>query len=147
MASNHGTLRIGFTGSRHGLSQRQRAEVERLLRETAPAELHHGGCVGADAEAHDLALALGVPSIVVHRSVVLGLTADIQQDSERSVVTLLEPRKPLKRNRDIARAVDLLIAAPATIEEIERSGTWSTVRFARRCLPNVRVIVVPPSGF
>lgn len=48
MASNHGTLRIGFTGSRQGLSPSQRAEFEGLLRETAPAELHHGGCVGAE---------------------------------------------------------------------------------------------------
>lgn len=145
MEPNHRTLRIGFTGSRRGLSPSQRAELQRLLRETAPAELHHGGCVGADAEAHELALALGVPSIVVHRSAVPGFTADIQQNSERSVVTLLDARKPLKRNRDIARAVDVLIAAPATAEEIERSGTWSTVRFARRYLPNVRVIVIPPS--
>jgi hypothetical protein len=124
------------------MAERQRSELERLLREMTPAELHHGGCLGADAEAHGLALDLGVPSIIVHPSTIPELTAELRRDGERTFVTVLEPRKPLKRNRDIVRAVDILIAAPATAHEVERSGTWATIRFARRAMPSMRVIVI-----
>jgi hypothetical protein len=127
-----------------GLSPFQRAELERLLHELAAAEFHHGCAIGADAAAHEIALSLGVPAIIVHPSTLVNQTAEIRRDAERSAVTVLEPRKPLKRNRDIVRAVDVLIAAPATAEELKHSGTWSTVRFARRCAPNVRVIIIPP---
>jgi hypothetical protein len=123
----------------------QRAELIRLLTELGPAELHHGGAIGADVECHEIALALGIPRIVVHPSNLSDQSADIRVDAARTTVTVLPPKKPLRRNHAIAREADVLIAAPATAEEIERSGTWSTVRFARRCLPAVRVIVLPPS--
>ena len=39
---------------------------------------------------------------------------------------------PLVRNRNIVRAVDIMIAAPATDKEELRSGTWATVRYCRQ---------------
>ena len=137
--------KIGFTGTRRGMTPTQRAELTRLLSELAPAEVHHGGAIGADAEFHEIALALGIPRIVVHPSSLAEPSADIRLADVRSAVIVLPPRKPLRRNRAIAREAEVLIAAPATAEEIERSGTWSTVRFTRRCLPTVRVVVLPPS--
>ena len=41
------------------------------------------------------------------------------------------PKAYLTRNKDIVRETDMLISAPAETEEQIRSGTWSTVRFAR----------------
>jgi predicted Rossmann fold nucleotide-binding protein DprA/Smf involved in DNA uptake len=45
----------------------------------------------------------------------------------------------LVRNRAIVNSSGLLIAAPAG-EEILRSGTWSTVRYARSKDKRVRIL-------
>jgi hypothetical protein len=44
---------IGFTGTRKGMSDEQELTLMRLLAKfRKPCRLHHGMCVGADAEAH-----------------------------------------------------------------------------------------------
>lgn len=123
----------------------QRAELERLLRELVPSELHHGGAVGADRESHEIALRLGIPSVVVHPSNDVARTADLGVAPTTTVVTYLEARDPLKRNKTIVRAADTLIAAPASATEQVRSGTWFTIRFARRS-SDVEIIVLSPDG-
>ncbi len=54
------------------------------------------------------------------------------------------PKRYLTRNKDIVRETDILIAAPAEIEEQIRSGTWSTVRYARKL--GKPVFVILPDG-
>ncbi len=46
----------------------------------------------------------------------------------------------LDRNRDIVAAVSILIAAPETDIEEQRSGTWATVRYARK--KGIPVVIV-----
>lgn len=41
-------------------------------------------------------------------------------------------KPPLKRNYDIVDACDILLAAPRTLTEELRSGTWATIRYARK---------------
>ena len=116
-------MRIGFTGTRQGMTERQRSAVRDLLASYAGTILHHGDAIGADAEAHDIALALGC-AIVIHPPAIA---------TERAFKTAVEIRaaKPyLVRNKHIVRETALLIAAPAEPVEQLRSGTWSTVRYA-----------------
>lgn len=53
-------------------------------------------------------------------------------------------RKPnLVRNKDIVESTDVLLACPKGPEEL-RSGTWSTVRLARK--QGKRVVIFWPDG-
>jgi hypothetical protein len=53
-------------------------------------------------------------------------------------------RTYLERNKDIVRESASLIAAPLQAEEQQRSGTWSTVRFARKI--GKPVFLILPDG-
>jgi hypothetical protein len=88
--------------------------------------LHHGDCVRSDCLAHEIALTLGL-RIVIHpptnaRFRALCEGADL----------VLPPRDYLQRNRDVVDAGQLLIAMPHIPTETLRSGTWSTIRYARK---------------
>ena len=128
------TKRIGFTGSRYGLTASQQVELEDwLVNEyvgSAELEAHHGCCVGADTDfAHQLADCFPSVRIIGHPSTLTNLT------SEYAVSCCHEKapaKQPLDRNHDIVDACDVLLACPATMEEELRSGTWATIRYARK---------------
>ena len=54
----------------------------------------------------------------------------------------MTPRDYLDRNKDIVNNCDLLIAAPKENTEVLRSGTWSTVRYAKQL--GVTVVIIEP---
>jgi len=120
----HEGTKAGFTGSQHGMSAAQEASLASSLAHYT--ELHHGDCIGADAVAHSIAADLDM-RIIVHPP---------SNDSKRAYCRYadeeLVPRPYLKRNRDIVDACDHLFATPNTRQEVLRSGTWATIRYARR---------------
>ncbi len=118
-------MRIGFTGTQTGMTAAQKWQLGELLAGAA-IELHHGDCVGADCEAHTIALAHG-RRIVIHPPDNPTKRAWCQQAS-----FIMDGKPYLKRNRNIIEATNRLIAAPKSKAEELRSGTWSTVRFARK---------------
>src|SRR6185503_12138709 len=111
------------------------------LLEVGTSELHHGDCVGADAEADLLCQRLDIPR-VVHPP----LAAQLRHFTLPGPrCTVLVPRPYLERNRAIVDAGDIVIAAPQTLEEQQRSGTWATVRYARR-LGRMVILLAPSSA-
>jgi hypothetical protein len=118
-------MRIGFTGTRLGMTVAQRMRFADLLAGVA-GELHHGDCVGADTGAHSIACDLGL-RIVIHPPDDPKLRAWC-----RPADRTLAPKPYLQRNRDIVLDTECLIAAPGEAVEQLRSGTWSTVRYARK---------------
>ena len=118
-------MKIGFTGSREGMTARQLQGVNWWLQQKQPTEAHHGDCVGADAEFHFLCEELGIP-VRGHPPTNPKLRAFCNFSLG------LEPEKPyLNRNLDIVDAVDLMIGAPSGDEEDQpRSGTWYTIRYS-----------------
>lgn len=132
--------KIGFTGTQRGMTTLQRAKVDWILAIYATAgatTFHHGDCVGADAEAHSLARSRGY-AVVVHPPTNPAKRANLVGDATRPAKAYLD------RNRDIVDATDVLVAAPGEEEEKLRSGTWSTIRYARKV--GRLIATVYPSG-
>lgn len=133
-------MRLGFTGTRSGMTDAQKETVRTLLGMWLPGqgiEFHHGDCKGADAEAVELARAAGF-EIAKHPSDIEAQTAHTLAD------VTFDPKPPLERNHDIVDAIDALIACPKGFTEELRSGTWATIRYARK--QGRLVMVVLPSG-
>jgi len=125
---------LGFTGTRHGMTPAQRAAVAEIIRNAKI--LHHGDCLGADREAHDIATAHRA-WVVVHPPATPQWRAFCPGHEHRT------PKQYLKRNRDIVDETDELLAAPEGPAAL-RSGTWATVRYALSV--GRRVTIVWPDG-
>lgn len=136
--------RIGFTGTQRGCTPAQYERLLFVLRELRMStanmehELHHGDCIGADADAHTL---WAEPSTTILHPPM--------DDSKRAYCLVpLEnkhaPKPYLRRNEDIVDSTDILVACPSGKREARRSGTWATIRYARR--KQRKIIVIFPDG-
>jgi hypothetical protein len=124
---------VGVTGSQHGITVEQSDWLFVRLKELGATELHHGDCRGADAVAHYAARARGL-RVVIHPPI---------NPTKRAFCTgdvMLEPLEYLERNRAIVEACEVLLATPHGPERL-RSGTWSTVRYARTIGKPVEVML------
>lgn len=129
---------VGFTGTQVGMSKSQLGLLRHVFLGVDPVdEVHHGDCVGADEELDAYVRTLGGVLIVIHPPSNPSKRAFCFQPGD-----VQRPERPyLDRNRDIVDACDVLVAAPRTDQEELRSGTWSTVRYARSV--GRRVVVLP----
>jgi len=120
-------MKLGVTATRDGMSDEQKQDFHDFLIWEDVGELHHGDCVGGDADAHEIAMEVGGIYIVVHPPTDPKHRAFCEGHEIR-------PEKPyLERNKDIVDETEQLFAAPRDrhVEE-RRSGTWHTIRYARR---------------
>ena len=115
---------VGFTGTQKGMTARQKTDFADWLPRLDALQFHHGDCIGADAEAHDVADDLGVVT-VIHPPIIMVKRAFKDGD------TILPSKEYLERNHDIVEVADILIACPSGPEEL-RSGTWATIRYAMK---------------
>lgn len=123
---------IGFTGSQKGLTGEQYALIWHFLTQHQ-GNFHHGDCIGADQVAHKIAEDLKY-YIIIHPPT---------NESKRAFCKGQETRPPkpyLQRNHEIVDSCNILIAAPKEKHEVLRSGTWATIRYARK--KNVPVLIV-----
>lgn len=134
------TYSIGMTGSRdQPLNPRQVIELRRILRNAlnyyGVIEFHHGDCVGADASGHKIALAMGARVII----------RPPKEEKARAfcegAFAIRRAQEYLTRNKRIVDVSDMIVAFPSSSVETLRSGTWSTVRYARRM--NVPIELIP----
>lgn len=130
---------VGFTGTQHGMTAEQSKYVWAFFRSLGGGtnQFHHGDCVGADAEAHDLAYRESL-YIVIHPPIVKAKRAF-------KIAHLMLPAKDyIDRNHDIVDACEVLIATPKMRVEELRSGTWATIRYARK--KHKKMFIVYPDG-
>lgn len=109
-------LHIGFSGTRCGMTLLQRRAVYRVFRwyrdNRNAITVHHGSCVGADAEAHDIARMLGL-AVALHP----GVSAKGDSPYRAECATLegervWMPRDYRTRNAAVVACTGVLVAAP-----------------------------------
>jgi hypothetical protein len=121
---------VGFTGTQVGMTAEQKGELREglssLISRGRRVRFHEGDCIGADAEAAAIARELGC-WIVSHPPSDPKKRAFFKADEER------KPKPYLVRNGDIVTECSIVYAAPRNrVEQFRGSGTWTTVRYARR---------------
>jgi hypothetical protein len=126
--------RIGLTATRDGLAPLQAQSLFRFFKHLKPGELHEGVCIGGDEQAWVMAKSLGWRTVGHPGKVPARLQGRVL---DRDEVRLGRP--PLDRNRDIVDETEELVALPKGPEEL-RSGTWSTVRYARKLGRQITII-------
>ena len=131
-------LKIGFTGTRHGMTMRQEKELEKLVKAKDFREFHHGMCIGSDEQAHAIvfdkapqANIIGHPPKADSSKATMDCNKVVAADSWH------------RRNKDIVDSSDYLIATPDA-KERAGSGTWKTVRYARK--KGKRIYIIHKNG-
>lgn len=128
-------MQVGFTGRRQGMPGTQINAFERLLKKLPVTEVHHGDCVGADAEFHEFAIRLSL-DVVIHPP------ADARHRARsKGASRTCAPLEYLVRNKKIVLSTSVLVAAVQGAER-QRSGTWATVRYARQLKRFIAIVDV-----
>lgn len=137
---------IGFTGSRYGMTDIQRAVLrDFLINEYLDAEedgetdlwFRHGDCIGADAEAHDMAFRLGYEIAIFPPS------ENKYRAFKKQYTTIDSCRSYHERNRVIVDGCDILVGCPRSITD-QKGGTWYTIRYCKHL--SRRLVVIQPDG-
>lgn len=124
---------VGFTGTRGGMTPAQYRAVDEVLRSLGAEIFVHGCAMGADAEASGIAHLMGCD--------VIGWPA--KGHGVHGAYTKLHAKlPPLVRNRHIVDRCTVLVACPRTAAEQRRSGTWATIRYARK-VQRILVLINP----
>lgn len=153
-------MQVGFTGTQQGMTDSQieafKNKIGELHIEQGIDYFHHGDCIGADKQAHDLVLKLYREEVVIMFGVptkkftFVGIVCHPPTNSSKRAFTtdhieIRDPKPYMERNQDIVNEVDLLIACPKEqVGEVVRSGTWATVRRARK--RGIPIIIIRPEG-
>lgn len=135
-------LKVGFTGTREGMTLRQKLMLRVFLSKHA-CQFIHGDCLGSDEEGHYISEELNL-SIVICPPTDKKYQAFCAEKSSYKQIVRLKPEPYLKRNKTIVAVCNTLCATPATMQEELRSGTWSTVREARR--QGKKIFIILPDG-
>ena len=121
-------MRIGFTGSRNGITNEQRESIIQFLDKNKDTEFeaHHGDCIGADTDFHNICSKYEKCKIYIHLPNINTMRSYCKSDN------IFQPKPYITRNHDIVDSCDVLLACPSEKTEQLRSGTWATIRYARK---------------
>ena len=130
-------LNIGFTGTKRGMTAFQKDWLKTALDaySAEPGErwFLHGDCEGADVEAANIAMMLGF-KIWTFPPINEKFRAHFSCSDRKE-----EPAPYLVRDHAIVDNCDLLFAASCEEYELIRSGTWATIRYAKKLDKHVAI--------
>lgn len=133
-------MKLGFTGTRDGMTEAQRATFTDLVKRLLPSHFGHGDCIGSDDQAATI-----VDEVVP--DVYITCYPPIDDDLRANNTHHDEIRKPktyFARNRDIVDENDAMVATPREMSHQSRGGTWYTVDYAKK--KGKEVYIVYPDG-
>jgi len=140
LTSRYNYRHLAFTGSKDRITVPQKVrlqgELERL-RDQGFLWMHNGDCVVSDATAAQLWRKLG-RKIMLHPPLIEKYRAFEAAD------IICEPRDYLVRDRHMVECSEFLLATPQTFDEQRRSGTWTTIRYARKL--RMQILIIQPDG-
>lgn len=145
-------MKVAFTGTQKGLSVLQFRALWNRLEELKPSAFIHGGCVGADEQADQIAVDQGILRFIFPQSsnplkrvsdAAFKKRIDVYSMKQGNCV-IMPAEPPLVRNVQIVKAGTILIACPKESNEVLRSGTWATIRQARKLLGLSNVEIIYP---
>ena len=121
-------MKVGFTGTQDGMTDDQVTLIVEIVSElTEMAEMHHGDCIGADEQFFTIVRTL-LPDVQI--------TGHLPEDESKRAFcesdVECKPLPYLDRNKNIVAEADVLFVIPKGSNETLRSGTWATVRHARK---------------
>lgn len=120
-------MKLGFSGTREGMTPQQMKSFKELVFRLNPDEFHHGSCRGSDVQAARLVRSV-LAKCVIHAHPSL----DARNTESSGVDDVTHPAKQYHaRNRDIVDGTDELAACPKEYTERDTGGTWHAVRHAR----------------
>ena len=125
------------------MSENQRRSLKTVLKELHEDdddEFHYGACIGSDSQAVFEAMDTGFVVIAYPASDVANSKHGLIPDK----AVLVAPMPALKRNHRIVENTDALVVTPQYVSEVIRSGTWATVRYARK--KGKPIIYIWPDG-
>lgn len=130
----HDADTIAVTGTSRGLTQGQQEQARDFLRgvhHRGFKKLRHGDCIGADAQFARIAKEVGY-YLIAHP----GHPKDPNETKYRAFTDfndeVLDSKPFLERDHDMVDGSALLLAGPYQDYEVNRSGTWATVRYAQK---------------
>lgn len=130
---------ISFTGSKLGITPEQDIALDFLLSISKGCILRHGGCKGADERAHALGLKYELNIEVFPSNI------ERWQGDYGGATVVHPPAPPLERNHTIVDSSEILLATPRKVDEVLRSGTWATIRYAAQD-KHRKIGIIRPDG-
>ena len=131
-------MKFVFTVTQRGMTPLQKTTFADTIRALSASEFRHGDCIGADSDAHQIVLDLGI-EIRIHPPII-----EAKRAFCKGAIEVFPVKDYLARNKDIVNATEVLIATPGEFAMELRSGTWSTVRYGLKT--NKWVLIIYPDG-
>lgn len=126
-------IKIGFTGNRYGLNSEQKNQIISILNKYNNLIVSHGDCKGADTDFHNLCIDYRNKQPYKKIKIYIFPLNDSKLRAFNQGDQLMDEKPYLKRNLDIIKNSSILIACPIDKNKEQlRSGTWSTIREARK---------------
>jgi hypothetical protein len=129
---------FGITGTQHGANEVQLAALGSFIRHPTTTGIHHGDCIGVDAQAHWIAyqasknIDVHPPSDPRKRAWCDHTIGGFHDGEYTGKLTIHRMFAYRTRNYHIVDRCEHLLVIPHLMVEEIYSGTWMTTRYARK---------------